>query len=543
MLKKNKPSFVMILGLIAVQSAAAQVTVTYHAGTGTFTQTFPTGLGVSIPVVVGNQHDYVEIWCTPATADLGHITVTADVPPPPPLSNDVWILVTKDDIVQAADPQSAALAAGSWAGLTDNRGRLFLRVGISQNQTGSIFLQDNSNLVNLRVNGQIQASYTGGSTGTSEIQAGSIGSQGDITKTVGRIAVVNVFVGNMLGDIKAVTGSIGVINVTAGDIGAPGQLVAIEAAAATSGLHIDRVNTAKNMYANVDCNTSTPGVDGVIKTFFAGVGGSPTVAGDFYGLLRMDHFTEQVTVVRDFYGSIVHGGIMNPGPQATPHFNQIAIGRSFMPGAAITISPTQGLRGDIGINTLDGGYWQANATVTIGATTISQYNYSNSFSSIGGGAIGLKPYRLHDSSCMPPNGGIALSPCPNSTVEVRLRHYGPLLWTSASGLPATITRRIACTTGAFTAAPSVTTANFMLDDDNTSASEPLRTLKITYAFAAGYEYTITPTPNLKSFGGSTPEVIWESPYSVRVKSSCIADIAGVGGLPNGAVDIDDLGSV
>lgn len=34
---------------------------------------------------------------------------------------------------------------------------------------------------------------------------------------------------------------------------------------------------------------------------------------------------------------------------------------------------------------------------------------------------------------------------------------------------------------------------WMVDDDNPSATEPQRTLKITYPFAMGYEYTITPT--------------------------------------------------
>jgi hypothetical protein len=213
-----------------------------------------------------------------------------------------------------------------------------------------------------------------------------------------------------------------------------------------------------------------------------------------------------------------------------------------MSGASINISPTQGFDSHIGVNRIANanGTWQSGATVSIGSTTLSQYNYSNTFNSIGGGSVGLSPYRLHETSCEPVNGGIATSPCPGTNVEVRLRRYGPLTWNTASGQAATITRRIACSGGTFTSAPNVSNSNFTLVDDDTSASEPLRTLRILYPFAAGYEYKVVPTANLKCLGGSAAAVVWDADYVIRIKSSCTPDIAGSGGVPNGIVDVDDL---
>ena len=67
----------IVVGMFRCASSAETVTVIYHAGTSTLTQTWPTG--VTIPIVVGNQHDYVEVYCSSSAADLGELDVSADV--------------------------------------------------------------------------------------------------------------------------------------------------------------------------------------------------------------------------------------------------------------------------------------------------------------------------------------------------------------------------------------------------------------------------------------------------------------------------------
>ena len=217
-------SWMIVAGVIAFAGSQCPVsgqtvTVIYHAGTSTVTQTWPTS--VTIPIVVGNQHDYVEVYCSSSSANLGELDVTADVNPP--ATNVVWILVTRDGLTTPSDISNGNLAAANWEGLQDSRGNLKIRAGIGQNLTGSIILESTSDLPNLRVNGTISAPVQIGNHGnTTEIRAGSVGSNGDITRTTGQISLVNVTNGDMLGDVKATNGSIGIIDVTAGNIGASG---------------------------------------------------------------------------------------------------------------------------------------------------------------------------------------------------------------------------------------------------------------------------------------------------------------------------------
>jgi hypothetical protein len=209
-------------------------------------------------------------------------------------------------------------AAGNWAGLQDLRGFIHVRAVISGNLTASILIDDvdgrSNGLENFSTVGSIQATIQSGSAGAFNVQAASTTANGDLIcrSRVNQVAITS---GQLLGDVKSLNSSIGDISVTAGDVGSSSNYVAIEAAGATSGLHITRINATRDFYGHVDCNTSTTAIDGVINNFTVGTAGTPSAFGDFHGSLKLGSFNEQITIIRDCYGTIQHGGVMPPGVQ------------------------------------------------------------------------------------------------------------------------------------------------------------------------------------------------------------------------------------
>jgi hypothetical protein len=161
---------------------------------------------------------------------------------------------------------------------------------------------------------------------------------------------------------------------------------------------------------------------------------------------------------------------------ALPANRRLSIDRSTVAGSQINIATSAGLLGQIDINRGNTtGTW--GGTVTVGSTSLTVPGYTNTAASLGGGAAGLVPFGLHDESCAPVNGGHAIATGGNAPV-VRLRHYGPLTWTT--GLPVTIKSRAACSTDPFAAVnPSPTSQDFALDDDNPNGSDPMRTLVVS----------------------------------------------------------------
>jgi hypothetical protein len=205
--------------------------------------------------------------------------------------------------------------------------------------------------------------------------------------------------------------------------------------------------------------------------------------------------------------------------------------------------PVGGLTSQITVNrdNLSGGTWTA--PIKIGPNgnpsqvVLSNPGYTQTAASLGGGSVGLVPFALHDESCAPANGGHAIVTGGSAPV-VRLRHYGPLTWTT--GLPVTIKSRAACSNDSFVAVnPSPTSQDFALDDDNPNGSDPMRTLVVTYDFQPGQEYEIEPTANLTCEGAAgDPAVAWDAAYTFTVVSQCYADVNG-----SGVVDVDDLVAV
>ena len=80
---------------------------------------------------------------------------------------------------------------------------------------------------------------------------------------------------------------------------------------------------------------------------------------------------------------------------------------------------TSGLQGQVIINSTNGsGTWTGN--VTIGTTTLSPSYYSNTSSSLGGGAVGVAPFHLHAADCVPPSVYNSVG------ATMTVSHYGPV---------------------------------------------------------------------------------------------------------------------
>lgn len=142
------------------------------------------------------------------------------------------------------------------------------------------------------------------------------------------------------------------------------------------------------------------------------------------------------------------------------------------------------LQGQVIINTSNGsGDWVGD--VIVDGTTLSGPNYTQTSAAIGGGAVGLAPFNLHASNCVPVHDTTVTSE-PSS---VTLSHYGPVeKHGDQGGLEIKIQRHpinISCAN-----------CEDVTDDFTWEYSSSERDITITpnmgEAFEDGYEYHITP---------------------------------------------------
>lgn len=426
----------------------------------------------------------------------------------------IWLYAVTGDanaVPGNAHYQLQDAAAKNWNGLQipTGNGQFSLRAVINGNLTGSVLMGDADHtrgVQNFRAGGQILATILSGSIGACRVQAatgigGTVPNQ-FIESAAGVLAVL-VDSGNLLANVRALNGAIGQINVSSGDIGNPAPAAITFQITATNG--IGALNAGGAVSANITGGGSIQSLD---------------VGLDYRGTMTLSGF-DAFRIRRD----LLADGVINL-TSALPADRVLEIDRSTIAGSQIYLPTSTGLLGQIDINRANGGgSW--GGTVTVGSTELTVPGYTNTASSLGGGSVGHVPFGLHDESCAPVNGSVVLTACCVETVGVRLRHYGPLLWTT--GLPATVWRRPACTTDTFVdVTPSA--GDFALEDDNPSATEPLRTLVVTIDIEPNYEYKITPTSNLKCAGVTTgePPVVWDSDYTFTVKPACYADIDASG---------------
>jgi hypothetical protein len=78
-------------------------------------------------------------------------------------------------------------------------------------------------------------------------------------------------------------------------------------------------------------------------------------------------------------------------------------------------------------NLTPAGSWSGSVAVD-GTTLATTPYYSQASSGLGGGAVGLAPFHLYDSDCVPANGA-TVSAIPDNVI--RLRFYGPITYNTS----------------------------------------------------------------------------------------------------------------
>ncbi|MBL8746958.1 MAG: hypothetical protein JNK58_11465 [Phycisphaerae bacterium] len=112
-----------------------------------------------------------------------------------------------------------------------------------------------------------------------------------------------------------------------------------------------------------------------------------------------------------------------------------------------------GLKGAIIVNSFAGtGVWTAPVKIGTGGSLIQlipssftdAYAYPNTAASLGGGSVGVVPFKLHRTDCFPPqeaDGDILAIDPPVFSNYVLMRHYGPVTWDEEADAPFKVFRR------------------------------------------------------------------------------------------------------
>ncbi|MBX3405528.1 MAG: hypothetical protein KF869_02090 [Phycisphaeraceae bacterium] len=188
---------------------------------------------------------------------------------------------------------------------------------------------------------------------------------------------------------------------------------------------------------------SSPFAEGVLRLVGTGSGGvnggTITVNGDVAGKLELNgNIVMNVTINGELSGRFTSTGSLTSGDTITitdgiSSTGLLSLGGSLTGNLSL---PANGLEGQVIFNAGNtGGSWTG--TITIGSTTISHTGgvYTNLPSALGGGSIGLAPFKLHETACTPPHGQED-TPGPileNSSFEttgdmpVLIRLFGPIV--------------------------------------------------------------------------------------------------------------------
>lgn len=109
---------------------------------------------------------------------------------------------------------------------------------------------------------------------------------------------------------------------------------------------------------------------------------------------------------------------------------------------------------------------------------------------LGGGAVGLMPYRLNIEDSFPKdNEGVVGARVPNASMPIQVRHYGPLTW---SGIPVVVKRRQNSDTTAWSSISPITSAFTIAGSPPSGANPNIVTITPPNELPYGWEYQVTP---------------------------------------------------
>lgn len=348
-------------------------------------------------------------------------------------------------------------------------------------------------LIDARAIGEIIS--TGGLTTTSALTA--TGANPDAGNEDFGILDVE-FVGAIRGSIESEAGSIR--TVIASSVGTTGDHAEI---LARDG--IDQVLVTGDVFATIDA-----------KAFFGAGDLAVFEAASFDGVMRMRRFGTlpvapgeaegRIKVAGDLAGDIIidesfDGGLSGSGTDLESRIIETGAG---------------GLKGQVVVNAADNAFGWAGGEVKVGSSvTLTDPEYTVTAATLGGGAVGLAPYRLHDESCYPANNSVI--PDSAGLQFIWVQHYGPIE-ISGGAFPVRISKRLAASQDPFV---EISNPGFLFDVgvDGTDGKRLRITEKTTGAFADGYTYKIEPLSNLRSsLVAGTPSVS-DYDYFVTISSS------------------------
>tara|TARA_Y100000589_G_scaffold214646_2_gene202482 strand:+ start:1443 stop:2951 length:1509 start_codon:yes stop_codon:yes gene_type:complete len=193
-----------------------------------------------------------------------------------------------------------------------------------------------------------------------------------------------------------------------------------------------------------------------------------------------------------------------------------------------------GLVGRILINTGDvGGVWSS--PVHLGEPSQNSFTelhgpaYPAEPAAIGGGSVGVVPFRMHMAACEPVSG----SSLPMPPASVLLRWYGPINW--PEGPPVHIDRRTPPGEGGWEPAPAGHFLFLPVHGDPTALSVEGAAAEL--GFAAGWEYRLRPAATLVADLPDASHVAMDDVWTVVVDGAftCPGDVDG-----DGTIAVSDL---
>lgn len=469
----------LVLGAI-VHRANADINWQAKNSGGTVLNSGSVPSGNQINITILSTYSSIHVYAdNPTTETVGKINLSGSPSPAPTLRVHVDTLSAPPTSMYSSTTNAGG---NNWNGISDTYSGTII---VSACIHGNLAQQITTDQLNyLYVGGAIQQDISA-TEGEFQIRAASVSQGADIVCD-GNIGPIFIVSGSLLGSVQSLEGGIDSISVS-GDIGTSGQPVVIYSATDVESI------SAANVYADIWPGAYWP---------FTGTLTNLTTTGDLSGTARTLGFST-MNIGRDLIGTLALKG-SNPFPAG----KTINIGRSLTSTGKVTVALYDDLGGQIIIDQTDvGGTWASGGKVQVGVSEIggpielTGPNYPTLSGDLGGGAVGLADFDLHDEDCVPANGS---SHAFTSTTTVLLRHYGPVTWSSQE-VPVVVEWALAGTEE-WEALP---TEDFTYTVGS-NAREIIVTANTAFDFDALFDYRITPASGVLKCAGvvGTPDVAY-----------------------------------
>lgn len=279
---------------------------------------------------------------------------------------------------------------------------------------------------------------------------------------------------------------------------------------------------------------------------YAKVGTFDVASTDFSGTAHLAGFTT-FTINRDLSGTI------NFSP-SFPEDKRLTIGRSLASTGVINV-PAEAMLGQVFINKNNAaspnvGTW-AGAFNVGGVPLANAPYYTNTFADIGGGAVGLATFHLHEESCLPPHNSVmALHVGPTCLLEgdptcldlltcvtvpeaAGLEFYGPLADLAANNAPIDAAQALVVKVRALVSNPTPwgsvpdTASDYKIQLEGTGTDADRRTLVLTrdddgpLGVDAEFQVSLKSGQTaLKSFGVTSTPTVGTFTYQFAIVFDC-----------------------